>query len=211
MEEVLKDLTFRTPFGVQWSISGSTQPITVELLRGPQPTMTLVVNEVDPVTAILGFAQKAQEALTSLFGDRRARSWGNDPQPPSGSVPACPSHNHPLVASLGTDGPVWACPTTRWSCPFGGYEASFWPYPLDARSEDVRSGAFKRLRARGVTFVGRSNLKRGLDAWILHLSPFLTDTSSEAVETLHSAIADAVAPVQVEIDDVTALRTVRLD
>lgn len=91
----------------------------------------------------------------------------------------------------------------------GGYEDSFWPFGLDARSEDVNRGVVRRLRGRAVSWSGTSNLKKEVDEWVWYVSPYMRDDSPAAVAELHRVMADAVAPVRVEIGTVTLLRTVR--
>jgi len=211
IERVLADLTYRSPFGVVWSASSEELPIRVEIHPADRPTYSVVLSESDDdtVSAVVAFAVQVQEVLTDVFGERRAVSREGEPPPDAGSVPACPLHDHALVAARGDEGPSWACPESDWSRPFGDYEDSFWPFGPDARSEDVNSGIFRHLQAAGVSWSGGSNLKKEDGDWVLCVRLRMRDDSPAAVRQLRDAMAGAVALVRVEVESVTALRTVR--
>ncbi|MGH9067800.1 MAG: hypothetical protein ACRD0J_09975, partial [Acidimicrobiales bacterium] len=206
VERVLGDLTYRSPFGVVWEASSESRPVEVEVGPADHPRIVVALSERGDISsAVAAFAAEVQEQLTPVFAGRVGSA--RNPAQMTRWVPACPLHDHALVAVGG--GPAWVCPEGSWSCPVGGYEDSFWPFGPDARSDDVQRGIHRHLRAAGVGWSGSSQLERQGDDWVYVVSPQMRDDSPEAVATLAATMSEAVAPVKVRVESVVPLRTVR--
>jgi len=205
VERALGDLTYRSPFGVVWQLSSRVPPFEVVVSPADYSKVTLALSGwANAISEVVVFALEVQALLGALFNDH-ANTQRHGPTP----LPRCPLHDHALVAVNAGSEPRWVCPDGVWSCQFGGYEDSFWPFGPDADQQDVTSGIHRRLHANGVEWSGYSRLERDGDDWVLCVTPDLHDDSPEGAAALLAAMSEAVRPVRVRLDKVLGNRHFR--